>query len=552
MGMFDDLIPATPGGMFDDLIPAGPVPETPPVEASGETWMEYLNGLTQKIASGTTFNWGDELAAQAGSLGGLGPSLLGTKTAQQIRDDLRGQEKTFTERHPYQALGAEVAGSLATGLGTGATAARLLGGAPGLVRSAAGAGLTAAPLGALSETGRLEGEDLTLGDYGQAALEGGTTAGAFGLGFGAAGHGLARVVGPWATEAAQRLSDRGIRLTPGQLIGPNARRLEDIVTSIPGVNMVLRNRRRDTVEDFNREAVNDTLAPLGQQVASGAGVGHELIAAAGNEISDAYQRAIPRLIGVWDNNLARDVNNIAQTLPPDQQRVFTDFVTRELMNVTGGQRGAQIAGDDMQALIQKFRERSTALNTRGTSHHDYELGRGFGHAAEAIEQNMGVHSPADAMALFQQADEAFANLVRIEKAAGMADEGIFSPAMLKNAVRMSDRSSRKRRVARGEALMQGLSDDAKVVAGNTLADSGTPERSLASTLLIGGGAAAINPTLLLGPAALAALYSRYPVAAFQAAATRGAPGRTAVRRAVEAFTRAGAPAFGATATIGED
>lgn len=551
MGMFDDLIPATPGGMFDDLIPAGPVPETPPVEASGETWMEYLNGLTQKIASGTTFNWGDELAAQAGSLGGLGPSLLGTKTAQQIRDDLRGQEKTFTERHPYQALGAEVAGSLATGLGTGATAARLLGGAPGLVRSAAGAGLTAAPLGALSETGRLEGEDLTLGDYGQAALEGGTTAGAFGLGFGAAGHGLARVVGPWATEAAQRLSDRGIRLTPGQLIGPNARRLEDIVTSIPGVNMVLRNRRRDTVEDFNREAVNDTLAPLGQQVAPGAGVGHELIAAAGNEISDAYQRAIPRLLGVRDVNLNRDMANIANTLPRDQQNTFMQFIASELDNVAPGVN-ARIVGDDMQALIQKFRERSTALNTRGTSQHDFELGRAFGHAADAVEQNMGLHSPADAMALFQQADEAFANLVRIEKAAGMADEGIFSPAMLKNAVRMSDRSSRKRRVARGEALMQGLSDDAKVVAGNTLADSGTPERSLASTLLIGGGAAAINPTLLLGPAALAALYSRYPVAAFQAAATRGAPGRTAARRAVEAFTRAGAPAFGATATIGED
>lgn len=527
-----------------------PVPETPPADANSESWLKYATGLTQKIAQGQTSNWGDELAARMGSLGGLGP-MIGGKDYDTILSDIHRDEKEFTAAHPKTALAAEIGGALSTGMGTGATAARLLGWTPGLIRSALGAGLTAAPLGALNETGKLEGGDKTIGDYGEAALEGGATAAMFGTGLGAAGHTIARAVGPWASAAAQRLADRGIRLTPGQLIGPNAKKIEDVITSIPGVNVMLRNRRRDTIEDFNREAVNDTLAPLNQRVAPGAAAGHDLIAAAGNEISDAYQRAVPHLRAVRDINMNRDMANIANTLPRDQQDAFNRFVNTELNNVTSGPTGIHIPGDDVQAIIQKFRTRSTELAARGTSQHDYELGRAFGHAAEAVEQNMAVHSPATAVELFQQADAAFANLVRIEKAAGMADEGVFTPNMLKNAVRSSDRSSRKRRVGRGEALMQGLSDDAKVVTGNTLNDSGTPERALMSTLILGGGASMIAPKLLIGPAALAAMYTRGGTGAFQYAATASPNARMAARRAIEAATRVGAPAGGLVATQGD-
>jgi hypothetical protein len=52
-------------------------------------------------------------------------------------------------------------------------------------------------------------------------------------------------------------------------------------------------------------------------------------------------------------------------------------------------------------------------------------------------------SIAGAVQAFARADEAFANLVRVEKAAGMSDEGIFTPQQLKNAVRSFDRSARK-------------------------------------------------------------------------------------------------------------
>lgn len=533
---------------------AEPVPETPHPDAKPQTWAEYAEGLTQKIAQGVTFNFGDEAAAAAGSMFGLGPKF-GGKDYQTILDEVRGREADFTKANPKTALAAEIGGSLATGLGTGATAARLLGGAPGLLRSALGAGMTAAPMAALNKVGELEGADKTIGDYGQTALEGAGEGAAWGFGLGAAGHGIGRVIGPWASEAAQRLSDRRIRLTPGQLLGPNAKRIEDTVTSLPGANIMVRGRREEALADLNRVAVNEALQPIGVQLADDAVMGHDAVAAAGDEISNVYRRVVPAMRGVRDIHLDRDLAALSNTLPRDQRATFNAFVNRELNNVaptpaTGGP--AAIAGDDMQHLIETLRSEGNHLTTgAGASHHDREMGRAFGHAADVMETNLAANSPPAVVAEYQAANRAFANLVRVEKAAGMSDTGIFSPAQLKNAIRTSDRSSRKRAVARGEALLQDLGTDAKVVIGNTLNDSGTPERAMMSTLLLGGGASMINPTLLLGPAALAALYSGPANRAFQFAATRGAPARGRARAAIEALTRAGAPAGGYAMTQGE-
>ncbi len=532
-----------------------PVPETPAADADPMTWAEYSEGLAQKVAQGVTFNFGDEAAAAAGSLFGLGPKLLGTKDYQTILDEVRGREKRFTAANPKTAVAAEIGGGLATGLGTGATAARMLGMAPGLLRSAVGAGMTAAPMGALNEVGELEGADKTLGDYTDAALSGGATAGAFGLGLGAAGHAVARVIGPWASAAAQRLSDRGIRLTPGQLLGPNTKKIEDTVTSMPGANIMVRGRREEALADLNRVAVNEALEPIGVQLAHDAVMGHDAVAAAGDAISDVYRRVVPAMRGVRDIHLDRDMAALANTLPRDQRATFNAFVNRELNNVApapaaGGP--AAIAGDDMQHLIETLRSEGNHLTTgAGASHHDREMGRAFAHAADVMETNLAANSPAAVVAEYRAANRAFANLVRIEKAAGMSDTGVFSPAQLKNAIRTSDRSSRKRQVARGEALLQGLGTDAKTVIGNTLNDSGTPERAMMSTLLLGGGASMISPQLLLGPAALAALYSGPANRAFQFAATRGARPRGAARRAIESLTRAGAPAAGLASVQGD-
>lgn len=569
-GVVDDIPPPPPGFTLDDDIPPPPpgftlVGETPPpatlADASAATpepdaaplsWMQYAEGLAQKVAQGVTFNYGDEAAALAGSLGGLGP-MIGGKDYDTILAEVRGREKEFETAQPKTALAAEIAGSLGTGVGTGVTAARLaarLGARPGFLRSAAAAGATAAPLGALNEVGELEGKK-SIGEYGEAALEGAGTAALFGAGIGAAGHGLARVVGPWASAAAQRLHDQGIRLTPGELIGGGetglknmAKRTEDISGSIPFIGGQIRARRAEGVASMNHQVANEVLEPIGMRVAHDAPAGRELVRDVGDHVSAEYRRVLPHIRGVHDQQLAGEFANIANTLPRDQQAAFNRFVAQEMNNAAP--YGTTIDGEGMQHLVAFFRDEGTAM-MRAPTFYDRQLGRAFTDASGVLMGNMRLHSPADAVDAFTNANTAYARLVALEHAAGSVggDAGVFTPAQIISAVKATDRSARKRSFARGEARMQGLADDARSVMGKQVADSGTPERAAMMGAIVAPTVAA--PAILAG-LPLAALYSRTGNRVFRAAAAGRAPGRTRARDYLERATRAGAPAVGVAAT----
>ena len=117
-------------------------------------------------------------------------------------------------------------------------------------------------------------------------------------------------------------------------------------------------------------------------------------------------------------------------------------------------------------------------------------------------------NPQHAKAL-DAANEAWANFTRVQGAAGMqgAKEGIFTPAQLSSAVRGQDRSLRHGAFAKGEALMQDLSDSGQKVLNSTVPDSGTPYRA-ALGLAAGGGLAAVNPAALAGTIGASALYTQ--------------------------------------------
>ena len=92
-------------------------------------------------------------------------------------------------------------------------------------------------------------------------------------------------------------------------------------------------------------------------------------------------------------------------------------------------------------------------------------------------------------------NQAYAMLTRLQRAAGGAGatEGVFTPAQLSSAVRAGDRSARHGAFARGDALMQDLSDAAKGVMPGTVPDSGTAGR-----LFLGGLSAWVSPQAAAG------------------------------------------------------
>jgi hypothetical protein len=113
----------------------------------------------------------------------------------------------------------------------------------------------------------------------------------------------------------------------------------------------------------------------------------------------------------------------------------------------------------------------------------------------ALQNNLERVAP-EARAGVRAADEATANLARIRQASQYtgtsARGGVFSPADLNRAVQGMDTSAGNRQFARGDALMQDLTDPAMTVLPQTVPDSGTPIRSLFTLGGIGGAASATN------------------------------------------------------------
>ena len=120
---------------------------------------------------------------------------------------------------------------------------------------------------------------------------------------------------------------------------------------------------------------------------------------------------------------------------------------------------------------------------------------------------MSIRSNPKYAAELKQIDTAWANFKRVQKAgySVAAEDGLFNPAQLHNAVKAADRSKDKARFSEGGALMQDLSGAAKSILGNKVNDSGTAGRLAMGAGALGAGA--INPAIPMGLLGGAAMYS---------------------------------------------
>jgi hypothetical protein len=122
---------------------------------------------------------------------------------------------------------------------------------------------------------------------------------------------------------------------------------------------------------------------------------------------------------------------------------------------------------------------------------------------DAVDNNLTRVNPPDLAKKLSDANQAWANFVRLRTAAAspgaMNNEGVFTAAQLQSAVRSADKSAGKGATATGNALMQDLSGAGQRVLGSKYPDSGTVGRGLMALLApgsIGAGlVSAPGPTL---------------------------------------------------------
>jgi hypothetical protein len=341
---------------------------------------------------------------------------------------------------------------------------------------------------------------VTDGGYESGKLKQMATGALIGGGTSAAADALARAISPKVSGEAKTLLDSGVTLTPGQIMGGALKRVEDTATSVPFLGDMVKNAQRRSFQDLNEAAINRALTPIGEKLPSGT-TGREAIEYAGTKLSDAYENVLGKMGAIRpDAKFAQDIktlSSLTQNLPQSTADQFERVVKNEVL-------GRIDANGVMTPQAMKAAESNLGSMARGyLRSQDYDtrqLGNAIAEAQATLRSMVQRVAPAKYAQELQSVNQGWANFMRPQRAAGMlgAEGGVFTPEQLQNAVKALDPSKNKAAFARGDALMQDLSEAAKTVMGNKVPDSGTPLRS---ALMTGAALAAGHSVPAVGQAA---------------------------------------------------
>ena len=411
---------------------------------------------------------------------------------RQIRDRLRSQSKEFERQNPKTAMALEVAGGLATpAFGMGA-----LKGASTMAKIGGGAA-QGALFGGLFGAGSAKEKEDMLGDAAKNAAIGGVTGGLF--------SGIGSAIAPKVQKGAEKLLKKGVPLTPGSAFGGAVDTVEQrACTFMPGINKM----RTKAIKKWNSSIIDDVLNPLGIKV--GRTVDDditELVLKGQKALSKSYDDVLPMISMKADDVLNDDLARIIkkQVLGKDAQRK----VMTEMKKIRGYISCNQVSGQSIKQMQEHLGKRIQAY-AGTTNADDKAVGEILKDTLDTFMDTVERQNPKYADRL-KTINRAYAKFVRIEGASAKLNGAeAFTPKQFGQAVRQADRSTRKRAVAAGNALMQDVGENAQIL-GNKVPDSGTAGNLITNNLLLGtaGGAGMglISPWMIAIPGFSKMLYS---------------------------------------------
>lgn len=342
---------------------------------------------------------------------------------------------------------------------------------------------------------------------------------------------ISRIVQPQTRESVKKLIDEGVTPTLGQILGGWAHRIEDGATSLPFVGDAIKSAQRRGVEDFNNAAYNRALKPIGESMPDNIPAGHKGIEYAHEQISNAYEDLLPKLKVRQDqqfNSEIASLSSLTNSMPAKQAEQFQKMLDADVLSRFG--QGGGMLGETMKEVDSKL-----GLNIRRYSKSpdpDHQQLADALKETQSILRGLVERSNPQYAPELKAINTGFANLLRPEVAAARtgANDGLFSAAQLKSAVRELDSSVRKRRFAHGNALMQDLAEAGQDVLGQTVPDSGTPFRL--NNMLPLGAAYMASPSLAVGALGAVGAYSEPGVTLAKLLLTQRPQGAAAVSKAI--------------------
>jgi hypothetical protein len=439
----------------------------------------------------------------------LGAHALGNASAldQRIKSDEQQYQQSRLSQGQSGIDLARMVGNIVSGVPTAIAGAAMI--PEAATAGLAGAGIAAGG-GALSSLT----QPVTDGDFGTGKLQQAALGGVTGGLGNTVAKGLGSILkGASVGESQKFLQNAGVTLTPGQLLGGKLKQIEDKATSLPLVGPLINNARQNGIADFNQAAYARALGPISGAMPDT--VGREGLNSVKKQVSEYYNSLLPHLNFVADDKFKSEVSllrdNLKGNLGPNGSERFDSIIGHNMTSRMSP--NGNMNGDSVKNVLEDIGNQVNKYSLGDT--HDRQTADALSTVKKAIQDSLMRNNPEYADKL-KNADTAYANYVRLSKAASMAPQGdanagTFTPSQLASAVKGSDKSVRKDAYSRGQSLMQDLSDAGNKVLPNKYPDSGTAGRLGFGDLLTGGALGALStshPIALPAAAMLAGAYTK--------------------------------------------
>lgn len=330
---------------------------------------------------------------------------------------------------------------------------------------------------------------------------------------GAAVKGAGKVLNPVVSAAEQKLTDLGVKLTPGQLIGPTARDVEAFATNLFGVGPSISAAKQRAVQSFNKGVINKTLAKIDDKLPETA-VGRDAILYAADQVSNAYDDVLSKMSFELNFKTSSDVLtalNKARLPSTEEKTKALELVNSLALSKFDKQT---LTGAEYKQIETELRQEA-ANYLKSESPSNKNIGNALKEVLNVFKKELAAQNPKQTSKL-RRIDAAYGDLEVIQTAAANsgAENGIFTPKQYQTAVRQRDITRNKKSFARGTARGQDVSDAAMDIMGESRQANIEGRLYANAAGLIGG---AQNPAVSI-PLAIAtpALYSESGVNAMRA------------------------------------
>ena len=257
----------------------------------------------------------------------------------------------------------------------------------------------------------------------------------------AGGDFLSGVIAPKVTEGVRTLTDLGVRLTPGAILGAAdtafgraANMAETALTSIPGLGALISQARGTVPEDFEKAAVTKLADFINVDLPSNLS-GDRAVSWVKKSISDKFNNLVPNLDMTLPSNWQNDALDIFSNLnvPASRKGLLDDFLSTVTQNVEAvADNMGRISGRNLQNSLSGLSDTARTF-MKSSDGFERRVGSGLAQVRSWMLDTLAQQNPAQAKELLRL-NKAWNAQTVLDKAVGYADNTV-SPTSLTRAVK---------------------------------------------------------------------------------------------------------------------